>query len=94
MVSYEVWDGVFADAYMKMWQCPDGWDRQSGNERLTMTESQGMWGGKLPADWHSIDGELYVVKAFLQPVHDESDDVRRERFLVVSDCQVHRDDTA
>ena len=34
-----------------------------------------------------MDAELYAILAFLQRVHDESEEVGSERVLVVSDCQ-------
>ena len=47
----------------------------------------GMWGGTLPKDWDSVDGELYAIYAFLLNIHETSEDLSQERVLVLSDCR-------
>lgn len=60
---------------------------QTTSERVAKATARGMWGGRLPPDWQSIDAEMYAIFAFLQKAYDESDDPSSERVLVVSDCQ-------
>ena len=84
-VSFGVWEGVFDDSYMEKWNDSGRWARLTASERLAKATARGMWGGKLPPDWQSIDAEMYAILAFLRKIYYESNNASSERVLVISD---------
>ena len=52
----------------------------------------GLWGGRLPDTWQSVDAEMYAILAYLRRVvaSREADEAGRKRGRIMSDCVAAR----